>query len=90
MQTKRIKVFGKVQGVYFRASTMEKAKMLGLSGWCKNKEDGSVEIVAEGKPELMQQLIDWCHHGPESAEVNNVLVEEIESGGFDAFEIRRS
>ncbi|MGW8122859.1 acylphosphatase [Roseivirga echinicomitans] len=47
MQAKRIKVTGKVQGVYFRVSTQEQAKQLGIKGWCKNEPDGSVLIIAD-------------------------------------------
>lgn len=89
MQAKRIKVTGKVQGVYFRASTQAQAKQLGIKGWCKNEPDGSVLIIAEGSDENLNVLVSWCHHGPSNASVEKVLVESIEASGFDGFEIKR-
>ena len=89
MQAKRIKVTGKVQGVYFRASTQEQAKQLGIKGWCKNEPDGSVLIIAEGAEENLNALVEWCHHGPSNASVEKVLVESIEASGFEGFEIKR-
>tara|TARA_A100000171_G_C2077064_1_gene117719 strand:+ start:265 stop:534 length:270 start_codon:yes stop_codon:yes gene_type:complete len=89
MQAKRIKVTGKVQGVYFRASTQEQAKELGIKGWCKNEPDGSVLIFAEGSEENLNALVSWCHHGSSNANVEKVLAESIEASGFEGFEIKR-
>ncbi|WP_323758300.1 acylphosphatase [Roseivirga sp.] len=89
MQAKRIKVTGKVQGVYFRASSQEQARRLGIKGWCKNEPDGSVLIIAEGSDENLNALVSWCHHGPSNASVEKVLVESIEASGFEGFEIKR-
>ena len=89
MQAKRIKVISKVQGVYFRASTQEQAKRLGIKGWCKNEPDGSVLIITEGSEENLNALVEWCHHGPSNAKVEKVLVESIEASGFERFEIKR-
>jgi acylphosphatase len=66
---------GRVQGVFFRASTMDKAKELGLTGWVRNNPDGSVEIVAEGAREVVEELVAWSHKGPRHAVVDNVDVE---------------
>lgn len=66
---------GRVQGVFFRASTMDKARELGLTGWVKNNPDGSVEIVAEGAREVVEELVTWSHKGPRHAVVDNVEVE---------------
>tara|TARA_R110000796_G_scaffold252584_1_gene388189 strand:+ start:75617 stop:75886 length:270 start_codon:yes stop_codon:yes gene_type:complete len=89
MQAKRIRVIGKVQGVYFRASSQEHAMRLGIKGWCKNERDGSVLIIAEGFEENLNALVNWCHHGPSNARVEKVLVESIEASGFERFEIKR-
>lgn len=72
----RVNVFvsGRVQGVFFRASTLEQAQRLGLTGWVKNLPDGSVEIVAEGSKPSLQSLIDWAHQGPPDAQVDSVQV----------------
>jgi acylphosphatase len=81
-------VRGRVQGVWFRASTQREAERLGLSGWVKNRSDGSVEICAEGEEEPLKELIAWAHKGPSAA-----LVEKVEvhwrafSGEFSEFRI---
>ena len=84
----KINVKGKVQGVFYRASTQAKAKELGLSGWVKNEEDGSVLIEAEGEDQKLQKLLEWCRQGPGAAVVNDVEYEEIEPLGINGFEVR--
>jgi acylphosphatase len=70
-----LRIEGRVQGVFFRASTMDKARELGLTGWVRNNPDGSVEIVAEGPTEDVEKLVAWSYHGPRHAVVNNVDVD---------------
>jgi acylphosphatase len=65
-------VRGRVQGVYFRASTQREAKRLGLTGWVKNRDDGGVEIVAEGEEDQVKDLLVWSQHGPSTARVEEV------------------
>jgi acylphosphatase len=67
-------VRGRVQGVYFRASTEHEARRLGLRGWVKNRPDGSVEIAAEGSEEALNDLVQWAHRGPSAARVDHVDV----------------
>ena len=67
-------VRGRVQGVFFRASTQREAKRLGLAGWVKNRTDGSVELCAEGEEEALKELIAWAHKGPTAARVEKVDV----------------
>ena len=71
-------VSGKVQGVYFRASTAKKAKKLDLSGWVKNLTDGRVEILAQGSEQSLDALLQWCDHGPMLAKVNEVKHEKLQ------------
>ncbi len=68
-------ISGRVQGVWYRASTQKKAQALGLSGWVRNLTDGRVELVAEGEQQHLQEFIDWCWHGPELAEVTEIKKE---------------
>ena len=89
MQHIKIKVTGKVQGVYFRASTKKKAESLGLCGWCRNEADGSVCIEAEGSAEALAELVHWCHEGPELANVEKVEVIEDEIISYKEFSIKR-
>lgn len=83
-----ITVSGKVQGVFFRASTKEKALELGLTGFVKNQADGSVYIEAEGASKQLDVLIDWCKIGPTHARVENVHYLPGEVIGFKSFEIK--
>ncbi len=84
-----IVVKGIVQGVYYRYNTLKKAEECHLTGWVRNKTDGSVEIVCEGTEENINNIVRWCKKGPEGA-----YVREIETtwgqytGEFNAFEIR--
>ncbi len=64
-----IYVGGRVQGVWFRSSTVDQAESLGLTGWVKNLADGRVEIVAEGPEEPLRQFIEWTKDGPSLARV---------------------
>lgn len=74
-----LKIFGKVQGVFFRVSSREKARELGLASFnAENMPDGTVQIIAEGKEEDINKLIEWCREGgPEYAEVEKVEVDFI-------------
>ena len=84
-----IQVFGKVQGVYFRQSTRDKAIALGLQGFVRNEPDGSVYMEAEGSETALQQLEQWCHKGPVLAKVERIIVTGRPPAGFSGFEIRR-
>jgi acylphosphatase len=85
-----LKIEGRVQGVYFRASTVTQARALQLQGWVMNCPDGSVEVVAEGSRANLEDLIAWCGHGPEGAHVRHVQVDwEQPQGNFVGFGIRR-
>ncbi len=81
---------GRVQGVFFRASTRDRAAELGLRGWVRNLPDGRVELIAEGMKESLQALVEWCGSGPSQARVDDVDVRWEESRDeFDSFEVRR-
>lgn len=81
-------VSGKVQGVWFRASTQEQAKRLGLTGWACNLADGRVEVLASGEQEKLAELYEWLKRGPELAEVTNITYEEISFQEIQGFETR--
>ena len=81
-------VRGRVQGVFFRASTQKKAESLGLFGWVKNDSDGSVEIHAEGDPTQLEAFIAWCRKGPPLASVKDVDLNETQPEGLTSFEVR--
>jgi len=82
-------VAGHVQGVFFRASTKDQARRLQLTGFVRNCPDGRVEIVAEGPPEAIEELIEWCRIGPPGARVESVHADdEACKDEFDAFTVR--
>jgi len=86
-----VSISGWVQGVFFRSSTRDKARSLGVTGWVRNRYDGTVEVLMEGDADAVSRLIAWCHHGPPGARVADVDVEWDEySGKFDTFFIAHS
>jgi len=89
MQTMRIKIEGDVQGVLYRQSAQEKALALGIKGTVKNCDDDSVEIVATGTKEHLDELIQWCREGPPRAVVTNVTTQELPLQQFSYFSIVR-
>lgn len=81
-------VAGRVQGVFFRAATREKASSLSLTGWVRNRSDGSVEIDAEGGASSIEVLLQWCAKGPPRARVDRVdWHEQIPTGRFHDFAV---
>lgn len=91
MSTKHftIRVSGKVQGVFFRASTRAEAQRLGLRGWVRNEPDGTVRIEAEGDEASLNRLVAWCHQGPKQARVADVTVQVGEVENYEGFRVRR-
>jgi acylphosphatase len=82
-------VSGRVQGVFFRQNTLERARALGLKGWVRNTEDGRVEAVFEGEREKIEKILEWMKIGPPLAEVENLEIKwEDFKGEFEDFEIR--
>ena len=82
-------ISGRVQGVWFRASTKKKAEELGITGWVRNTIDGDVEAVFEGEKDILDEMIKWCNKGPSLSKVKNVKVDNIEKiSDFDSFSIR--
>ncbi len=89
MQRLQIIVSGRVQGVFFRANTVEQAQRLGLAGYVRNLHDGNVEIVAEGRREALEELLAWSFKGPPGAKVTDLEYAWLEpSGEFRIFEQR--
>lgn len=84
-----VRVHGLVQGVFFRASTREKARSLNISGLVRNEPDGSVYIEAEGEVEALGQFIEWCRKGPPRADVQKCEVGESGLKNFTGFVIER-
>jgi acylphosphatase len=82
-------VRGRVQGVFFRVETRDRARSLGLEGWVSNEPDGSVEAVFEGAPDRIDSMLEWCRRGPRGAEVEEVEVAwEQPEGSLGGFSLR--
>jgi len=87
IMTVSITVKGKVQGVFFRQSTREKALTLGVTGLVRNEPDGSVYIIATGTQDQLDQLTAWCRRGPSRAVVTDVEVKLLDTKNFTGFTI---
>lgn len=86
--TKHLKIFGRVQGVGYRAWTENTATQMGLSGWVRNRTDGSVEAVITGNDKEVEKFIKACYDGPESAKVETISVLEGLDELLKTFEVR--
>jgi acylphosphatase len=84
-----IRISGKVQGVFFRASAKDEADRLGIAGIVRNEADGSVFVDAEGSEEPLQHFVVWCRNGPTHARVMTIVTEEATPKGYVGFKIER-
>ena len=82
-------ISGRVQGVGYRFSTLDRASELGISGWVRNLPDRRVEAVFEGSQAAVEEMIRWCNRGPRGAVVKDVAVDYEVPEGLQGFEIRR-
>lgn len=87
MKHLNIKIYGLVQGIFFRATAKEEADKLGLTGFAKNMPDGSVCIEAEGEKNKLDKFIKWCNKGPSMAQVEKVEVSESHLKKFKEFSV---
>jgi len=81
-------VSGRVQGVYYRASTRDRAREAGVDGWVKNLDDGRVEAVFEGPERAVDEMVEWCRTGSRAARVENVELTTTVPEGEAGFEVR--
>ena len=82
-------ISGRVQGVWYRASTKQKAEQLGITGWVKNTIEGGVEAVFEGEEKIIEDMIKWCYNGPPNAMVKDVKVKrQTLINDFNGFSIK--
>ena len=86
--TKKLRIHGEVQGVFYRAWSAEQARHLGLRGWVRNRRDGSVEMLVGGDEAAVRRMIEQCHGGPPAARVERVDVEETDEEVLAGFEMR--
>ncbi len=87
MKTIKMFVEGTVQGVFFRKFLKDSADSLELKGFCRNLDDGRVEVVVEGKDEMVNEMVEKCKSGPKHADVKRVESEDMKHQGFDSFKV---
>lgn len=87
MRRVRVRIYGHVQGVFFRTSCLDRAERLGLSGWVRNVVGGGVEAVFEGPESAVTQMLTWCREGPPLARVDRVESVEEAPNGESGFRI---
>ncbi|QIK65246.1 acylphosphatase [Nocardioides sp. HDW12B] len=85
---RRVVVHGRVQGVFYRDSCRQEAERLGVAGWVVNEPDGTVRVHAEGAPDAVRSLVEWCRTGPTRAVVHGVEVTDTNAEGLGSFEVR--
>jgi len=92
IETWLAQVRGRVQGVGFREACVEEAESLGLTGWVRNRADGSVEALLQGRPEQIARMREWLGHGPPMARVRDLALNPApaDAGRHERFERRRS
>lgn len=85
----KVIIKGRVQGVFYRASTKDEADRLGIKGYVKNLPDGAVEAFFESSESRVTKMVEWCHRGPAASQVEHVIVEKAKTAEhFDTFIIR--
>lgn len=89
MKTLKIKMSGTVQGIFFRKFIQDKAKEIGIRGFVRNLDNGDIEIVAEGRDEKVDEMLEVCKTGYPHSHIKKVEFEEIKNQGFDEFKISR-
>jgi acylphosphatase len=87
-ERRRIVARGRVQGVWYRETCRREADRLGVAGWARNLDDGTVEVVAEGEPGALDALVEWCRDGPPRALVTRVDVRTELAEGLHGFRTR--
>lgn len=89
IEVRHLLITGRVQGVWFRGSMVQEAERLGVTGWVRNRADGSVEAMVAGTAEQVAAIMNWARRGPPNAQVAHVAV-ELGAGVFFGFEQRAS
>jgi acylphosphatase len=85
---RKLRLFGRVQGVFFRQWTVDQARQLGIAGWVRNRSDGSLEAHLEGEEEAISQLAERMRGGPSQARVEDVMIDEATLEDLKAFAVK--
>ena len=87
MKTIRIYISGNVQGVFFRKFLEDNANELNVRGFCRNLDDGRIEVVAEGKDEKVNEMLEVCKKGSPHSNVKDIQIQELRHQGFNGFKV---
>ena len=85
---RKVRIFGRVQGVFFRQWAVHQARELGVAGWIRNLRDGSVEAFVTGSPDAVATMVERLRHGPSGARVEDLTAEEAPAEELDGFSVR--
>ena len=88
MKSVHFVISGKVQGVFFRDTAKRMASQIGIKGWIRNTDDGTIEILAQGSESQLSEFERWCRTGPPVAKIDSVEKEDMECGECVCFEVR--
>jgi acylphosphatase len=86
---RKVRVYGRVQGVFFRQWAVNQARPLGIAGWVRNCPDGSVEAHIAGDEEAVTRMVEAMREGPSQAHVEDVIVDDVEPEDVSGFSVRR-
>jgi acylphosphatase len=86
MKTLHLEIHGRVQGVFFRDSMRREAQRLGITGWVRNRSDGSVEAAVQGEPDAVDAIVRWSHQGPPHARIERIEIWP-DDGSYNRFEV---
>lgn len=86
LKTLHLVIYGRVQGVFFRQSMQLEAQYQAISGWVRNRSDGTVEAVVQGEPGAVEAIVRWAKRGPERAHVERVEIGQGD-GNYSSFEV---
>ena len=84
---RRVRVHGRVQGVFFRDECTREAGSRGVTGWVRNDDDGTVTAHLEGAADAVDSMVEWCRSGPPRAQVEDVEIEDVDPEGHDKFTV---
>jgi acylphosphatase len=85
---RKIKIFGRVQGVFFRQGAVNQARTLGVDGWVRNASDGTVEAYLKGEEAAVERMIGWMRRGPSNARIEDVSIQQAELEELTGFSVR--
>ena len=85
---RKVRIYGRVQGVFFRQAAVNQARSLGVEGWVRNASDGSVEAHVKGETAAVEKMVRWMRQGPSQAQVEHLTAEDVDPEDVTGFAVR--